>query len=151
MKVIIFFVAVLSFTSASSVIEDAVCGIWSGWGHGMTGEKCADTIDTSCRIGFKVFPALIEFFETFDVNKLIEIAMDLYQFIYGVFNQFKDCSYIENFGKFFKNFINFINNIDENLDYIFKNFRGFIRCLQEARYFDAGVFIGNVFRIIIGE
>lgn len=151
MKAVVFFLAILSFTSASPVLEDIVCGIWSGWGQGMVDKTCSNTIDDSCKTAFKVIPTLIEFFKTFDFNKLSEIVTELYQVIYGVYKQFGDCHYIENFGKFFKNIINFFKNIGENINYILNNLSGFVQCIQQGRYFDAGVFLGNIFKIIIGE
>ena len=152
MKSVIFLLGILAFASCEAIdIKDAVCGIWSGWGQGMKNEACANTIAYTCDKMFTVIEDIKDLIKNFDIGKIIKIGSDIYQTIHSFIKQFKDCEYIQNFTKFIKNFINFIKNIDKNLQHILRNINGFIRCYSEGRYYDAGIFLGNIFRIIIGE
>eukprot|EP00826_Nyctotherus_ovalis_P021486 TRINITY_DN1694_c0_g2_i1.p1 TRINITY_DN1694_c0_g2~~TRINITY_DN1694_c0_g2_i1.p1 ORF type:complete len:114 (+),score=49.82 TRINITY_DN1694_c0_g2_i1:61-402(+) len=112
---------------------------------------CIRDRDSTCKNLFSVIPKLKEFFKTFDFGKIMEIFGELYQAIFGFVKQFEDCQYIQSLGKFFANIIDFFSNFSENLKKIRLDLTGFINCLSEERYFDAGIFLGNIFKTIIGE
>ena len=134
-----------------SGIKDIVCPLWSGWGMAFANETCSKTISSSCDKIFDIIPKLIEFFTTFDMKKIMELLGDLYGVIKGVYDQFTDCKYIEYFLKFFQHIGNFIKNISENFQKISTDVFGFISAIKDGQYYQAGLFLGHIFWVIIAS
>ena len=149
MRTLLFFLALVGASLCTKEITaDAFCKVWSGWGMGFTGKECSDSIMISCTSLMSIIPKLILFFEHFDINRIIEIYNMCLEVYHQLLKQFHLCDYDNVLYNLISHLIVFFNNFIANMLKIYEDLGCVLRKYQAREYFECGVCIGKVFKII---
>lgn len=136
---------------SDDITKDAICKVWSGWGCGFSSKVCSDSILLSCTHLMEIIPKIIKLFENFDIGKIKEIINDIYIVGQEMIKQFKLCDYDKVFYNLIKNIKNFIDHFVEYMLKIYGEAQCALNNYQKSLYFDCGVCIGHIFKIIFNN
>ena len=150
MRTVILFLIVIGAVSCSQLQStNMVCELWRGWGSSFAGEICSASINSSCTAVFEVVPDLIEFFMTFDFSNIGKLINNVYTAIKQTITQVVDCKYAVYLVNFIPHLVTFIANIGANFQKIQMDVFGFYMSITTGQFYQAGIFLGNIFKTII--
>ena len=134
-----------------NVISTVVCETWRGWGQGFASEECGISINTSCNAIFDVIPELIDFFITFDFNKIGKLFVDVYRAFIETSKQISVCKYFVYFIDFIPHLWRFFVNIGSNWQKIQFSAACVVVEFSNGKYYEAGICLGKIFQVIIAS
>ena len=150
-----FIVILVLLGGAFAEIETApvptLCLVWSGWGQGLAGDDCKNSIASGCVHILDVIPELIDFFTNMDWSKLGKLVDDLYVSVTEMIKQYNVCNYLAIFINFFPHVFKFLGNLLENIKKIQMDLICVTTTIMTGDYYSCGICMGHITKVILSD